>query len=112
MEARSTMVIHRQADPFVRFPTQAQIFPCHKLRAEHFLTDRFSCTASYMIAHTRLLKAARMLLGWFQEVLADKSGTRRPTSSKRETGQIAVPVPNLRDGHKDVEEGGERKGGG
>src|SRR3546814_355227 len=34
MEARSTMVIHRQADPFVRFPTQAQFFPCHKLRAE------------------------------------------------------------------------------
>src|SRR3546814_10028847 len=62
--------------------------------------------SSYMIANTRLLKAARILLGWSQEELAEKSGISRPTISKLETGEIDVRVHTLLAVQNALEDGG------
>src|SRR3546814_12312814 len=59
-----------------------------------------------MIANMRLLKAARIVLGWSQEELAEKSGISRPTISKLETGEIDVRVHTLLAVQNALEDGG------
>src|SRR3546814_18992547 len=81
--------------------TRCLLRNCYDLVPGHFFLRSFT-----MIANTRLLKAARILLGWSQEELAEKSGLSRPTISKLERGEINVRVHTLLAVQRTLEDGG------
>ena len=59
-----------------------------------------------MIASPRVLKAARVMLGWSQEELADRSGIGRTSLSKLEAGSTQVRLHTIRAVQAALQEGG------
>src|SRR3546814_19763965 len=82
------VVLHRRRIRAVRFPNPCAAFSLSWTTRSAFHYRLLCCTDSGMIANMRLLKAARIVLGWSQEELAEKSGISR--SEERRVGKECV----------------------
>src|SRR3546814_21138229 len=100
------VVLHRRRIRAVRFPNPCAAFSLSWTTRSAFHYRLLCYTDSGMIANMRLLKAARLVLGWSQEELADKSGISRPTISKLDAGEIDVRVHTLLAVQYALEDGG------
>src|SRR3546814_2603102 len=66
------VVLHRRRIRAVRFPNPCAAFSLSWTTRSAFHYRLLCCTDSGMIANMRLLKAARIVLGWSQEEFSEK----------------------------------------